>query len=91
MFIETLGGSRFSLNGNYAKLNQETVHLRIIFKNKKTKRNMEIVHERTILSNRHLSAKLVPIIADRGCYIVSTTYPYGHILDFLNQSRYFFS
>jgi hypothetical protein len=35
----------------------------------------------------HLSAKLVPILADRGCYVVSTTDPHGRILGFLDQNK----
>jgi hypothetical protein len=35
-------------------------------------------------------AKLVPTLADRGCYMVSVTNPYGRILGFLDRSRYFF-
>jgi hypothetical protein len=35
-----------------------------------------------------LSAKLVPTFADRGCYMVSATDPYGRILIFLDRSRY---
>jgi hypothetical protein len=42
------------------------------------------------LSDRHLSAKLVPTFADRGCHVVSITDPSSRILDFLDQSRYFF-
>jgi hypothetical protein len=37
----------------------------------------------------HLSAKLVPTFADRGCHVVSVTDPYGRILDFITWSRYF--
>jgi CBS-domain-containing membrane protein len=40
------------------------------------------------LSDRCL-AKLVPIFADIGVHVVSVTDPYGHILGFLNWSRYF--
>jgi hypothetical protein len=36
-----------------------------------------------------LSAKLLPTL-DRGCHAVSVTDPYGRILGFLDQSRYFF-
>jgi hypothetical protein len=32
----------------------------------------------------------VPTFADRGSHVVSVTDPYGRILDFLDQSRYFF-
>jgi hypothetical protein len=37
-----------------------------------------------------LMAKLVPTFADRGCCVVSTTDPHGHILCFLDRSCYFF-
>jgi hypothetical protein len=40
-------------------------------------------------SDRRL-AKLVPIFADRGCYVVSVTDPYGRNLDSLDRIRYFF-
>jgi hypothetical protein len=40
-------------------------------------------------SDRRLSAKLAPTFPDRGCHMVSLTDPYGHILDFLDRSRYF--
>jgi hypothetical protein len=40
--------------------------------------------------DRHLSAKLVPTFAERGCHMVSVTDPYGRILCFLDRSRYFF-
>jgi hypothetical protein len=36
-------------------------------------------------SDRRLSAKLVPIFADRGCHVVSVTDPYGRILGFLDR------
>jgi hypothetical protein len=41
-------------------------------------------------SDRRLSAKLVPTFADRECHVVSVTDPYGRILGFLEQNRYFF-
>jgi hypothetical protein len=41
-------------------------------------------------SDRRLSAKLVPTFADKGCRVVSATDPYGCILSFLDQSRYYF-
>jgi hypothetical protein len=40
-------------------------------------------------SDRRLSAKLVPTFVDRGCHVVRVTDPYGHILGFLDRSRYF--
>jgi hypothetical protein len=42
-------------------------------------------------SDRRLSAKLVPIIVDRGFHVVKATDPYGRNLVFLDRSRYFFS
>jgi hypothetical protein len=41
-------------------------------------------------SDRRLSAKLVPTFVDRGCHVVSVTYLYGRILNFLDRSHYFF-
>jgi hypothetical protein len=41
-------------------------------------------------SNCRLSAKLVPAFGDRGCHVVSVTDSYGHILGFLDWSRYIF-
>jgi hypothetical protein len=41
------------------------------------------------LSDLRLSAKLVPIFADRGRRVVSATDPHGCILGFLDWSRYF--
>jgi hypothetical protein len=43
-----------------------------------------------LLSDRRLSAKLVPTLADRGCRVVSTTIPpQSLIFGFLDRSRYF--
>jgi hypothetical protein len=42
------------------------------------------------LSDRRLSPKLVPTLADRGCRVVSTADPYGRDLGFLDRSRYIF-
>jgi hypothetical protein len=42
------------------------------------------------LIDRHLSEKLVPTFADRGCHVVSVTHPYVCILGFLDRGRYFF-
>jgi hypothetical protein len=36
-------------------------------------------------SDRRLSAKLVPIFADRGCHVVGVKDPYGRILGFLDH------
>jgi hypothetical protein len=50
--------------------------------------SVALVRERTMLtSDRCLSAKLVPTFPDRGCCVVSTTYPYGRNLGFLDRSR----
>jgi hypothetical protein len=38
-------------------------------------------------SDRRLSAKRLPTCADRECYVVSVTDPYGRILGFLDRSR----
>jgi hypothetical protein len=40
-------------------------------------------------SDRHLLAKWLPTFEDRGCHVVSVTYPYGRILGFLVRIRYF--
>jgi hypothetical protein len=40
--------------------------------------------------DRRLSAKLAPTFVDRGCCVVSTTDPYGHIHGFLHRNHYFF-
>jgi hypothetical protein len=40
-------------------------------------------------SDRRFSAKWLQTFADKGCYVVSVTDPYGRILDFLDRSRYF--
>jgi hypothetical protein len=40
--------------------------------------------------DRRLLAKLVPTFVDRGRHVVSVTDSYGHILVFLDRSRYFF-
>jgi hypothetical protein len=42
------------------------------------------------LSKFRLLAKLVATFGDEGCCVVSTMDPYGHILDFLDQSCYCF-
>jgi hypothetical protein len=40
-------------------------------------------------SDRRLSAKLVPTLADRGCRVVSATNPAAVNFGFLDRSRYF--
>jgi hypothetical protein len=50
----------------------------------------ESVSELYRLNDRGLSAKLAPTFVDRQCHVVSVTDPYGHILGFIDQSRYFF-
>jgi hypothetical protein len=61
--------------------------------NKKLKKTpwRQSVSELYRLSDRRMSAKLVTTLADRGCRVISATDPYGSILGFLDQSRYFFS
>jgi hypothetical protein len=41
-------------------------------------------------SDRHLSAKLVPTFADRGCHVVSMTDSYGRFLGFQEGAAIFF-
>jgi hypothetical protein len=53
-------------------------------KNKKTPWS-ESASELYLPSDRRMSAKLVPIFADRRCHVVSVTDPYGHIHDFLDR------
>jgi hypothetical protein len=50
--------------------------------------SMARVRERTIPSDRLLSAKLVPIFANRGCHMANVTDPYCRILGFLDRSHY---
>jgi hypothetical protein len=53
--------------------------------------SVALVRERTIRPIDHrLLTKLVPPFAGRQCCMVSTTDPYGRILDSLDQSHYFF-
>jgi hypothetical protein len=40
-------------------------------------------------SDRRLSAKWLPTLADKGCHVVKVTDPYGRILSFLDTSCYF--
>jgi hypothetical protein len=41
-------------------------------------------------SERRLSLTLLPTFVDTGSHVVSVTDPYGHILGFIDRSRYFF-
>jgi hypothetical protein len=41
-------------------------------------------------SDRHLSEKLVPTFADRGCHVVRVMDPYGRIIGVLDRIRYLF-
>jgi hypothetical protein len=68
----------------------ETVLLHNLTVKKERKKTVILVHKRTIPSDRHLSAKLVPTFADRGCCILSTVDPYGRILGFLDRGSNFF-
>jgi hypothetical protein len=56
----------------------------------KKKNSMVWVHQRTIPTERlPLVGEVITKFADRGCYVVSVTDPYGRILGFLDRSRYF--
>jgi hypothetical protein len=61
-------------------------------KQQQTKTNsVAWVREWTILTKRQpLVDEVNANFADRGCHVVSVTYPYGRNLGFLDQSRYFF-
>jgi CBS-domain-containing membrane protein len=63
-------------------MNYKCIYMKIIL-NKQTPRP-ESASELYRPSDRHLSAKLVPIFADRGCHVVSVTDFYGRILGFLD-------
>jgi hypothetical protein len=56
------------------------------------KEHIQTLHEKLcgLTGDRRLSVKLVPTFVDRLCHVVSVTDPYGLILGFLDQSRYFF-
>jgi hypothetical protein len=49
-----------------------------------------IVKEVSNIVQKQTPVKLMSTFADRGCCMVSTMDPYGHILDFLDRSCYFF-
>jgi hypothetical protein len=53
------------------------------------KYSVVLVLERTVPRDRHLSARLVPTFADRGCHVVSATDSYDRILVFQDRSHYF--
>jgi hypothetical protein len=48
--------------------------------------------EQTIptVRDRHLSAKLVPTLADRMCHVFSATDTHGCVLSFLDGNSYYF-
>jgi hypothetical protein len=51
---------------------------------------MVCVRERTTPTERPpLVGEVFADFADRGCHVVSMTDPYGHVLGFLDRSRYF--
>jgi hypothetical protein len=55
------------------------------------KTQVSCIRKRTMPTERQLfSAKLMPTSADKGCHVVSVTYPYGRILGFVDLSRYYF-
>jgi hypothetical protein len=49
------------------------------------------VRKQTILTERPplVGEVIANFFADRGCHVVGMTDPYGHILGFLDRSRYF--
>jgi hypothetical protein len=57
-------------------------HIKLLFKQTPWSESESELYR---LSDRRLSAKLVPSFADRGCYVVSVTDPYGRILGFLDR------
>jgi hypothetical protein len=56
------------------------------------KNSVTWVRKRTIPTKRPplVSEVSANFFADRGCHMVSMTNPYGHILDFLDRTYYFF-
>jgi hypothetical protein len=59
--------------------------------NNNNNNSVALARERTILTNdRHLSAKLVPTVVDRGCRVVSAAEPYGRNLGFLDRGGMIF-
>jgi CBS-domain-containing membrane protein len=56
----------------------------------KKKNSMTSVHKRTMPTEQPPLVSVVPTFADRGCHVVSVMNPYGRILGFLDQSRYYF-
>jgi hypothetical protein len=48
------------------------------------------LHVRYRPSDRRLSTKLVPTLADKECLVISAKDPYGRILGFLHRSCYYF-
>jgi hypothetical protein len=72
-------------------MNTHITSIKGILQNKQQKQTpwSESASELYRPSDRSLSAKIVPIFADRGCHVVSMTDPYGRILGFLDRSRYF--
>jgi hypothetical protein len=55
------------------------------------KNSVASVRKRTIPTERppFVSEISANVFVDRGCHVVSVTYPYGHILGFLDRSRYY--
>jgi hypothetical protein len=66
-------------------------HLQLYKLDVNNKNSVAWVRERTIPIERPLLVgEVSATFADRGCHVVRVTNPYGHILAFLDQSRYFF-
>jgi hypothetical protein len=56
----------------------------------KTKTKLHGLSPRANYTDRATAAcRRCQLFADRGCHMVSVTYPYGRILGFLDRSRYF--
>jgi hypothetical protein len=71
------------------RLNTGSVSILCLYKTKQSPWS-EFASELHRPSDHHLSAKWLPIFADRGFHVVSVTDPYGRILDFLDRNRYFY-
>jgi hypothetical protein len=67
---------------NYVRTRHNTPHYKKQNKNPSPESASELYRP----SDSRLSAKLVPTFADRRCYVVSETDPYGRNFGFLDQS-----
>jgi hypothetical protein len=77
---------------DYTEMTSRRPSIRLKTRLLKTKKTPwpESTNELYRQSDSRLSAKLVPIFADRGYQVVSVTDPSGRILGFPDRSRYFF-